>query len=117
MPIRARHCPSANPFICSTMRPTRALSSCLLLSALLAVPAFAHGPKHHDGIAAEPTKAVQAPFDVVHTKISTEGNTAVFHMAVSGRAGATRPARSGKLAGSAVFSYVWPTSLDPSTVG
>src|SRR3546814_17306783 len=38
-------------------------------------------------------------------------------MAVSGKAGASRPTRSGKLAGSSVFSYVWPTSLDPSIVG
>jgi hypothetical protein len=38
-------------------------------------------------------------------------------MAVSGKAGASKPTKSGKLAGSQVFSYVWPTSLDPSTVG
>src|SRR5690606_13204766 len=57
------------------------------------------------------------PFAIVHTRVSTEGNTAVFQMAVSGKAGATRPARSGKLAGSKVFSYVWPTSLDPAVVG
>ncbi|HET6788398.1 MAG TPA: hypothetical protein VFH49_10585, partial [Aquabacterium sp.] len=28
-----------------------------------------------------------------------------------------RPTRSGKLAGSQVFSYVWPTSMDPAVVG
>jgi hypothetical protein len=36
---------------------------------------------------------------------------------VSGKAGANKPSKTGKVAGSNVFSYVWPTSLDPSTVG
>jgi hypothetical protein len=42
----------------------------------------------------------------VHTKISTEGNLAVFHMAVSGKAGASKPSKSGKLAGSTVLLCV-----------
>jgi len=86
--------------------------------ALSAPLAQAHdAAAHQGGIQSAPSKAVKAPFDIVHTKISTEGNTAVFHVAVSGKAGASKPARSGKLAGSRVFSYVWPTSLDPATVG
>lgn len=88
-----------------------------LFTLCAAAQAAAHGPGHHGGIATAPRQAVQAPFDIVHTRITTKGNTAVFHMAVSGKAGASRPARSGKLAGSAVFSYVWPTSLDPALVG
>jgi hypothetical protein len=60
---------------------------------------------------------VKAPFDIVQTHITTEGRTAIFRMAVSGKAGATRPTKTGKLAGSSVFSYVWPTSLDPSVIG
>ena len=72
---------------------------------------------HHGGIMSSPSKQVQADFDIFHTKISTEGNVAVFHIAVSGKAGQTRPAKTGKLAGSAVFSYVWPTTIDPYVVG
>src|SRR5690606_22394008 len=68
---------------------------------------------HAGGIASAPSEAVRADFDIVHTRISTAGRVATFHMAVSGKAGATRPAASGKLAGSEVFSYVWPTSIDP----
>lgn len=97
-----------------------ALCSPLLLTALSAIfagTAFAHDGDHAGGIATKASKAVKAPFDIVHTKISTKGNVAVFHMAVSGKAGASRPAKSGKLAGSSVFSYVWPTSMDPSVVG
>ncbi len=93
------------------MRP--ALAAALLAGSL--ATAWAHD--HTGGLRTPVDKAARAPFDIVHTKISTEGNTAVFHMAVSGRAGASRPARSGKLAGSQVFSYVWPTSLDSAVVG
>src|SRR3546814_13336022 len=85
--------------------------------ASLAGGACAHDSEHGGSIATKAGKGVQAPFDIVHTRISTDGNTAIFHMAVSGKAGASRPTRSGKLAGSSVFSYVWPTSLDPSIVG
>lgn len=77
---------------------------------------LAHG-HHHGGIATKPNTAVKAPFDIIHTKITTEGNVATFHMAVSGKAGASKPAKSGKLAGSTVFSYVWPTTLDTALVG
>lgn len=38
-------------------------------------------------------------------------------MAVSGNAGASKPTPTGKLAGSDVFSYVWPTTLDSYEVG
>ncbi|MCA3572503.1 MAG: hypothetical protein IOC86_01200 [Aestuariivirga sp.] len=58
-----------------------------------------------------------APFDVVHTTITTSGKVATFRMAVSGAAGQSRPTPAGKLAGSDVFAYVWPTSLDPAIVG
>ncbi|MBX3692287.1 hypothetical protein [Dokdonella sp.] len=93
-----------------------ALVSAIALAAL-AGGASAHQDSHTGGIASKAVDTVKAPFDIVHTRIRTEGNTAVFHMAVSGRAGASRPAKSGKLAGSSVFSYVWPTSLDPFLVG
>jgi hypothetical protein len=57
------------------------------------------------------------PFDVVRTEIKTEGDTAVFRIAVSGEAGADRPAATGTFAGSRVYAYVWPTSLDSSAAG
>lgn len=78
--------------------------------------ACAHN-KHSEGIQSPESKATLAPFDVVHTKITTEGNVATFHMAVSGKAGESKPAVTGKLAGSDVFSYVWPTSMDSYEVG
>lgn len=92
-----------------------------LLLAGLAGSAAAHAAGEaaaaKGGISTDSRKAVTAPFDIVHTRITTEGKVAVFEMAVSGKAGASRPAKTGKLAGSSVFSYVWPTSLDPSAIG
>ena len=72
---------------------------------------------HDGGLHSEPSQTVAPEFDIVHTKISTEGNIAIFHMAMSGRAGESRPAASGQLAGSRVFSYVWPTTIDSYAVG
>ncbi|MDY0973420.1 hypothetical protein SOM61_00485 [Massilia sp. CFBP9012] len=88
----------------------------LLLAAL---PAGAHQGKtgHQGGIHGASAKAVKADYDIVHTRISTEGNVATFHIAVSGNAGKTYPTKTGKLGGSAVFSYVWPTTIDPYAVG
>lgn len=92
--------------------------SIIFFSLLIGVTnAAAHGTKHDGGIATKPSTATAAPFDIVHTRVGIEGNTAIFHIAVSGAAGAIRPKKSGTLAGSQVFSYVWPTSLDPSVVG
>ncbi len=73
--------------------------------------------EHLGGLQTDASAAVLAPFDVVHTKIRTEGNVAIFHMAVSGRAGETRPTATGRFEGSDVFSYVWPTTLDPYEAG
>ncbi|WP_148715751.1 hypothetical protein [Chitinolyticbacter meiyuanensis] len=98
----------------------QSFKSRLFLASLLSTivgGASAHGTEHHGGVVTTASKAVKAPFDIVHTRISTKGRIATFHMAVSGKAGATRPAKSGKLAGSSVFSYVWPTNLDPAVVG
>ncbi len=93
----------------------------ILLAALVAALPLAAGADgahdHSGGIAAASGNGAAAPFDIVHTRITTEGNTAVFHMAVSGRAGESHPTPTGALAGSEVFAYVWPTSLDAGTVG
>jgi hypothetical protein len=64
-----------------------------------------------------PTKPAVAPFDLVRTTVRREGTKLVFIEQVSGKAGTVVPTKVGKLAGSEVFSYVWPTTLDPSTVG
>jgi hypothetical protein len=72
--------------------------------------------QNRSGIQTKSTKAVKATFDIVETSIKTDGKIALFSMRVSGKAGASKPTKNGKLAGSRVYSYVWPTSLDPATV-
>ncbi len=87
----------------------------IVLSAVHAsTTAFAHGG---DGMSTAPDTQVLSAFDIVHTRITTDGNQAVFHAAVSGEAGAAKPAATGQLGGSGVYAYVWPTTLDPATVG
>lgn len=88
----------------------------LLMLCCVSMTTHAHS-KHHGGIRAQASAKIAADFDIVHTKITTEGNIATFHMAVSGTAGKSKPSPSGKLAGSEVFSYVWPTTMDSFDVG
>ena len=83
----------------------------------LATGALAADAGTQGGIASKAARAVKAPFDIVHTRISTQDRLATLRMTVSGEAGRSRPTRAGKLGGSQVFSYVWPTSLAPAAVG
>ncbi|MEM9605594.1 MAG: hypothetical protein AAGA11_22235 [Pseudomonadota bacterium] len=87
----------------------------LIVAGTLSV-ACAH--ERHSGGIQSPTQAdTLAPFDIVHTRITTEGRVAVFHMAVSGVAGARKPGAIGELASSTVYSYVWPTTINSDQVG
>lgn len=84
------------------------LAACLALGALPAAAAE---------IRSVATPATPAAFDVVNTRIKTEGDVVVFQMDVSGNAGADKPAATGKFEDSGVNAYVWPTSLDSAQVG
>lgn len=94
----------------------RSLLALTLLPPLLGA-AHAGGADGAPGLASPGRPAKLADYDVVHTRVSREGADLVFRMRVGGRAGATRPAPNGKLAGAAVHAYVWPTTLDSSAVG
>jgi hypothetical protein len=89
-----------------------------LVTSLASSLVFAGG-QHSGGIHAKAnqTGEVKASFDIVHAKVTINNNVATFHMGVAGQAGANNPLPTGKLAGSNVFSYVWPTSLNSSVVG
>lgn len=97
--------------------PTIQRLAVALCCAGLSQFAVAHDDTHDRGIKSAPESKVMAPFDIFHTRITTKDNIATFQMAVSGKAGANKPTKSGKLAGAKVFSYVWPTTLDSSAVG
>ncbi len=68
-------------------------------------------------IKAEAGNAKMANFDIVNAKVTASDNWLTFQMNVSGKAGKTTPTPTGKLEGSDVFSYVWPTKIDSSQVG
>lgn len=77
-----------------------------------------HGnPAAAEGLQSPQTPAVDAPFDIVTTDVTRRGGEVVFRVKVRGKAGALRPKVKGQFAGSAVYSYVWPTNLDSAQVG
>lgn len=86
-----------------------------LLAALIGTSSASQN--HGSGLVSKKGNVAPAAFDIVHTRITTQGNTAVFLMALSDKAGESKPAATGKLAGSDVFSYVWPTTIDTYAVG
>lgn len=88
-----------------------AAGATLLTAAVMSTQAYAHG------ISAPTGSGEHADFDIVAASITTDGRIATFTMSVSGTPGATHPEAAGSLAGAPVFSYVWPTTLDPAAVG
>lgn len=86
----------------------------LYLLAILGLSLTAETPAHEiedkQGDAA-------ASFDIIHARVTASPNWLTFKMHVSAKAGESKPAPSGKLAGSEVFAYVWPTGLNSGDVG
>lgn len=89
----------------------------LKLTALAAALSLAGVVQAH-GVDAKKGNAKPA-FDIVKTDITVDSanNWLIFSMQVSGKAGSVKPTATGKFAGSRVFSYVWPTKIDPAEVG
>lgn len=86
-------------------------------TALFGIAILISVQSHAGEFVSKADKKTKASFDITRTKISTEGNVAIFEIEVSGKAGQDKPKKSGKFAGARVFSYVWPTSIDPAEVG
>jgi hypothetical protein len=85
----------------------------LVAAALCALSAGASA----EPVQAPPDEAVLASFDIVETTIVTRGDTAVFTTRVRGEAGKDKPDATGRFAGSGVYAYVWPTTLDSGAIG
>ncbi len=100
-------------------RRALAAATMALALGLAATPPAAQSPQRHGagGIAATRGNAAIADYDIVRAAITIEREAAVFRIEVAGQAGATRPAATGRFAGSEVHAYVWPTTLDSGTVG
>lgn len=99
-------------------------SSCLgiLIAASLTSAAGAagmhdHAVHQHDAVVSPADAGKVAAFDILAAHAHRSGRTLTFHMTTNGLAGGEVPDAKGELAGAPVWSYVWPTSLDPKTVG
>ena len=62
-------------------------------------------------------KDIDANFDILKARVVTDGSHLVFHQEARGTAGESVPKKVGQLGGSEIYTYVWPTTLDSSTVG
>lgn len=72
---------------------------------------------HQDGAITSVADASKtAAFDILAAHAHRDGHLVTFHMTTNGVAGTEQPDPVGALGGAPVLSYVWPTSLDPSTV-
>ncbi|MCE8525944.1 hypothetical protein KBY23_11775 [Ruegeria pomeroyi] len=95
----------------------------LLLSVVLPFVAGAglaggtHAVEQEGAVLSAADASRVAAFDILAAHAHREGRLVTFHMTTSGIAGAERPEPVGALGGAPVLSYVWPTSLDPATVG
>jgi hypothetical protein len=90
---------------------TPCILAAVAVLGLAALPATAHD------ITAKSDPKVPGAFDVIGAKATTDGRLATFSMEVTGKAGSMKPKKVGKLQGSKVDAYVWPTKLDPSAAG
>ncbi len=76
-----------------------------------------HATHQADAVRSPADAAKMASFDILAAHVHRNGRTVTFHMTTNGTAGTDRPTPVGALAGAPVHAYVWPTSLDPSSVG
>ena len=93
------------------------LTAVSLLAANTAFADASHA-KHQDGAilsAADDQKV--ASLDILAAHAHRDGNKVTFHMTTNGVAGADPAKPVGALAGAPATAYVWPTSLDPASVG
>jgi hypothetical protein len=76
-----------------------------------------HAVNQDGAITSEAQSTKIASFDILAAHAHRTGNTVTFHMTTNGVAGADKAEPVGQLGGAPAHAYVWPTSLDPSTVG
>ena len=70
-----------------------------------------------DGVRSVSSVPDKPAFDIQSASVQARGHKADIPDGCLGDAGKETPKAIGKLKGSSVYSYVWPTSFDPSVVG
>lgn len=89
----------------------------LALTASTALADDSHAKHQAGAVTSAADAAKTASFDILAAHVHRNGRLATFHMTTNGIAGADKPSAVGQLAGAPVHAYVWPTSLDPASVG
>lgn len=89
----------------------RAILPAVILAVALTSPTGAEDVTSQSSMPENPS------FDIQKASIKRDGQHLIFRIDVADKAGANVPKAIGKLKGSTVYSYVWPTSFDPSAVG
>ncbi len=89
----------------------------LTAGAALAGDAHDHALHREDAVISPEKAASLADFDILAAHVERNGRFITFRMTTAGTAGASTPEATGAFAGSAIWAYVWPTTLDPSAVG
>lgn len=73
---------------------------------------------HQKGAVISPGDTLKAAsFDILAAHAHRKGNIVTFHMTTRGTVGEDTPESVGQLGGAPAYAYVWPTSLDSSSVG
>lgn len=93
------------------------MSKSIAILALITGTAFLTNSAIAEAITSKSSVPEKPSFDLQKASIKRDGGSLVFRIDVAGKAGAKTPKSIGQLKGSEVYSYVWPTSFDPSTVG
>lgn len=79
--------------------------------------AHLHVENQADAILSQSDETIVSSFDVLAAHVHRNDRTVTFHMTTAGQAGQDVPQSIGTFGGASVWSYVWPTHLDPSAVG
>lgn len=99
------------------MKPYVPTLLAFLMPATAVLASGDHATHQKDAVRSKAGDTEMAAFDIVAAHVHREGNVVTFHMTTNGQAGNDIPSAVGTLAGAPVWSYVWPTTLDPSSVG
>ncbi len=92
-------------------------AAALVLASNTAIAGGSHALHQEGAVTSAADETKTAAFDILAAHVHRDGRRVTFHMTTNGKAGAATPEPVGQLAGAPVWSYVWPTSLDPATVG
>ena len=89
----------------------------LTAGAAVAEGGHEHALNQDGAILSETNTTKVAAFDILAAHAYRKDNKVTFRMTTNGVAGGDIPTATGAVGGADVLSYVWPTSLDPSSVG